>query len=662
MTKTTKETTTTTTITTTTTLNTMAKMLFYKPTTRPRLFVLAATICLCLVYVLVYSSAAPDILRQPKLNWPGSSLTSSSPPKEEKLAEDDHPISQLIRNAHDTYMALLQKKSHTLAEAAERYRLRRGRHPPPGFGAWFKAAQKHNAVVVEDFFDRVYHDINPFWALEPDELRRMAHSAPQVIRVRSRNATFETDNPNRPPFIQLWAGLLKDMQRDLPDLDMPVNVMDESRVLVPWEKMDRYVTTELAGRELFPAEEAVGEYTSYKDLDANPPEEAFTPAWITDDANAYWDHLRATCPPGTPARNFKALTDANTPIDGMYPIGPLPYTHEGFVANFTASQDVCLQPHLRGMHGTFIESVSMSTSHDLVPMFGGCKLRQNNEILIPGAMYLTEDSFYAGGKDVSAPWADKNDGLIWRGVASGGRNRAENWWHLHRHRWMQVMNGSTVRRIEAGDEDAAPTFRMPPEGSVYRRIAAAREDGGIGGWLDRVANVSFNNLECFPMIRDDQGHQTDFGCEHTNNYFSLSEMVPMVEQYVYKYLPDVDGHSYSARWRGFLGSSSCPLKATVYAEWHDDRLVPWVHFVPFDSSYQDIWAVMDYFLNGHDQEGERIARASREWAARTLRREDMLLYVWRLLLEYARVTDPKRDRLGFVDDLRPRKPWGMGWV
>lgn len=125
----------------------------------------------------------------------------------------------------------------------------------------------------------------------------------------------------------------------------------------------------------------------------------------------------------------------------------------------------------------------------------------------------------------------------------------------------------------------------------------------------------------------------------------------MMEQYGYRYLPDVDGHSYSARWRGFLRSSSCPLKATIYAEWHDDRLTPWVHYAPFDSTYQDIWAVMEYFLNGHDAEGARIAKQSKEWAAKVLRRDDMMLYVWRLLLEYARVIDPGRDRLGFVDDL-----------
>ena len=98
-----------------------------------------------------------------------------------------------------------------------------------------------------------------------------------------------------------------------------------------------------------------------------------------------------------------------------------------------------------------------------------------------------------------------------------------------------------------------------------------------------------------------------------------------------------------------------PLKSTIYTEWHDDRLAPWVHFAPFDQTYMDIYAVMEYFLDGHDDAARRIDEEGKEWADRVLRREDMRLYVWRLLLEYARVVDPKRDRLGFVADLTTAK-------
>lgn len=625
-----------------------------RPSSRRRPLAAAALGLLAFLYLL-HNNHATQVLHKTR-PWIASGVLDLPLNSQLRYHRDDHPITTLIRSAQHIFAALLAEQSHNLADAARRYRERRGQHPPPGFDVWFSEAQKRGAVVVEDFFDRIHHDIRPFWGLDPVDIREMAHGQPQVIRVRGGNASFETDNPDRPPFIQIWTKLISEMSEYLPDLDMAVNVMDESRILVPFEKMETYVATEALSRELFPPDEAISTFTDYQALDRDPV--FFEPDWITNDSNRYWNHVRAACPPGSPARRVEAFPNFEQPIDALYPLPPRHYTHEGFVRNFTASKDVCTQPHMRGLHGTFIESVSISTSHELLPMFGGCKLPQNNEILIPGAMYLTDDPFYEGGHDENVPWSKKTDGVVWRGVASGGRNKKDNWWHLHRHRWVQMMNGTVVSKKEAGDEDVGPTFQFAPATTPYRHVKGAEQTGGsIGEWLNGVANVSFVNLECFPMARDEFGHQVDLGCDHTNNYFRVEEMVPMAEQYGYKYLPDVDGHSYSARWRGFLRSSSCPLKATVYAEWHDDRLVPWVHFVPFDSSYQDIWAVMDYFLEGHDAEGEKIAKQSMEWAAKVLRRDDMLLYVWRLLLEYARVADPNRARLGFVEDLRTTRPW-----
>ena len=107
------------------------------------------------------------------------------------------------------------------------------------------------------------------------------------------------------------------------------------------------------------------------------------------------------------------------------------------------------------------------------------------------------------------------------------------------------------------------------------------------------------------------------------------------------------------RYLGFLRSTSLPIKATIFREWHDSRLVPWKHFVPMDSRFGDYYGIMDYFMEGgHDAEAESIAMEGKRWAEAVLRREDMVLYVWRLLLEYARVTDDKRDRLAFVGDLK----------
>ena len=566
------------------------------------------------------------------------------PPPPDQRPPGAHPIDDLIRDAQLRQKQLLGKQSLTVEQAASRYRERRGRHPPPGFDAWFQYAQDHGALVVEDYFDRIHHDIHPFWAIDAHTLRLQTHTQPQLIRIRGGAAEMVTDNPNRTPWIQHWLAFVKKFARHLPDLDMVVNIMDETRLLVPWEKIDGYVRQEQATRRFTDVEDALDTYSGLADVEAK--REPFEHPWIHGQENQFWDHLRAACPPDAPSRNVSVLPSFADAIE--YPAKPMAYTYKGFVRNFTASQDPCQQPHLRGMHGTFIESVSMSTSHELFPMFAGCKLPQNNEILIPGAMYLTKDEFYSGGSNHGGAWAEKKDGMVWRGAASGGRNKADNWWHFHRHRWVQMMNGTTVSALERGETARAPSFRLPAA-DVYG--LSEQRQSKLGEWMSTVADVGFVDLECFPGEKHADGSKVK-ECAYTSPVMAVAGTVKMRQQYGYKFLPDVDGNSYSARWLGFLRSTSTPLKATIYAEWHDDRLVPWVHFVPFDSSYMDVYALMDYFLHGHDAEAQRIADESRVWADTVLREEDMILYVWRLLLEYARVVDDKRDRLAYVADLR----------
>lgn len=557
------------------------------------------------------------------------------------LLSDPSPIGQLMANATRHFEDLLSQRSLTLEDAAARYRRRRGRHPPPGFDLWFKQAVKDDAIIVESFFDRIHHDLTPLWALDPRTMRIQAASQPQVIKIRNKKATFVTDDPNRQPWIQHWTKLVNSMMPNLPDLDMAINFMDETRILTPFETIEKYVKIEQEHRTFTDPHFALSAYNSLHDIDTQAFE-AYDPGWVTDNAGEYWDHFRVTCAANTPARNVSALASFDTPVE--YPHTQLPYTHRGFVQNFTEAQDPCLQPHLRGLHGTFIESVSISTTQKLFPLFAGSKLPTNNEILIPGAMYLSDRAFYNGGWSQGSNWKSKKPGLIWRGTASGGRNRVDNWWHFHRHRWVQMMNSTTVARVEAGDASHSQTFELL---SAENYSLPSAMDGRIGQWLSTFSDVSFVHLECFPRVSE----PIEKTCSYTGDYMSIANSVPMREQYKYKFLPDIDGNSFSARWRAFLRSTSMPLKSTIYSEWHDDRMIPWVHFVPFDMSFKDIYAVMEYFLS-HDEEAEFIATESRNWANSVYRNEDMKLYVWRLLLEYARVVDDNRHRLAFVEDLR----------
>ena len=494
---------------------------------------------------------------------------------------------------------------------------------------------------MEDFFDRIYHDLTPFWGLEPSELATRAMSWHHVVRVRNGTATPIGDVTGRVPWLKLWTDLVSEAAEFLPDVDMPINYMDESRLLVKWEDMTALVAKAEARRTFPPPDKTIKNFRGLAHIDnaegANETK-PYDPAWITTNSPQYWDLSRAACPPNSPSRNIPALTDfsksPSMPTD-WHP----PFSFEGYVQNYTASADTCTQPHLRSLHGTFVEPLSISTTNELIPLFGGCKLTTNNEIIIPGAMYLTDDPFYSGGDGHGPQWAEKKSGIIWRGVASGGRNKKENWSHFQRHRLLEMLNGTTVSALEK-DGARAATFDMAPLSMYnYKR----RRNGSVGAFLSEFADAGFTDLLCFPTGE----------CDYITPHFRALPSKPMAEQYVNKFIPDADGNSFSARFRGLLLSTSLPLKATIYAEWHDDRLSPWLHFAPLDNTFQDLHAVLDYFTSSAkgDAAARLLASTGKRWGEQVLRRDDMLLYVWRLLLEFARVCDENRLQLGYVDDL-----------
>jgi hypothetical protein len=148
--------------------------------------------------------------------------------------------------------------------------------------------------------------------------------------------------------------------------------------------------------------------------------------------------------------------------------------------------------------------------------------------------------------------------------------------------------------------------------------------------------------------------------------------MPHGEQAAYKYALDVDGNAWSARFRGLLTTGSVVLKSTVMPEWYHDRIQPWVHYVPVNLEYSDlidimafvsavgfVWWVMgladDQFAGsathpGRDDLAEGIGRAGREWASKYWREDDLVAYMFRLYLEYARLCAGNREAMGYVYD------------
>lgn len=402
-----------------------------------------------------------------------------------------HPIDELIEVGEKYFDDMLKKETKDLHSAAAAYRERRGRHPPPGFDQWFKFAQEKNIVMVEDFFDQIYHDLRPFWAIEPWLLREEARKYEMVINIRDHNASTGSDWF----WTQHWLDLIKTIEHMVPDMDLALNAMDEPRVVSPWEKINQLVEQEGKSRRVVSPMEVVSEYQVLP-----PPTQGNASVEITkkhwEREGSYWEIATRGCPPDSLARKAEIVSNfTGSPVISL--AHTLPHSYKGYVSNYTLSTDFCNQPDLQTLEGIMISPLSIASTKQTFPLFGGSKLPTNNEILLPAPVYWSEEERFSGGGDHGLAWDEKDEGIVWRGVATGGRNKAHNWRGFQRHRFVAMTNSTKLA--------AAETWQTLPENWAMPSSSydlAAQQEGRLGAWAEEWADTGFVDLMCHPPVKD----------------------------------------------------------------------------------------------------------------------------------------------------------------
>ncbi|KAF2642386.1 hypothetical protein P280DRAFT_516172 [Massarina eburnea CBS 473.64] len=641
---------------------------------------------------------------------------------------ESHPIERLMEAAQKKFDEMAKEEAYSVEEAAKKYRERRGRHPPPGFDAWYTYATSQNAVIVESFFDQIYDDLAPLWGIEALTLRRTAHSFSPKISMRNGivDAQMKNSYPRLYKTMQMLQGLCEEEGVALPDLNIPINVNDESAMLVPWEKVD--TTLQLARPILASPKDVISNFSSIDDAESMGA--AFDPEWKDGrerhtsakwyGPRPFWSLVSPACSPDSPARleplmqdiwHREGHTEAEHEAVALLPLGFPKGSLKGYADDWTGAVDVCQRPKLQGLHGAFVAPESMSVTQKLFPLFSATKIGMSNEILIPSpsdwnTSYTTPTT--------SLSWSEKEDKLYWRGPASGGKNAPGNWQRFHRHRFVAMLNATHVEIAEgllhAGNESTvgsgyAKNFRLLP-GNAYG--LATQRGASMAEWVNSWADAAFTDLHC--------GEHAENGtCSYTKEYFSILPIsAATLKQYKYAAVLDGDGDEEGA-FLAALGLGRLTLKASIYRQWYDSRVVPWLHFVPLDHTFVDVYGVMEFFRgtrveegakqfahahvempkhehhfqtphsdeddeetkkedaydhvsgavkrlrrrrkrsettnDGHDDLARKIAEAGQKWAAKVLRKEDGKIYLYRLLLEYARVVDNGREKLGWVVDV-----------
>ncbi|KAK0125360.1 hypothetical protein ONS95_000618 [Cadophora gregata] len=554
--------------------------------------------------------------------------------------QDNHPISTLMRDANEAWRLYDSRRSKTFRETVKSYRKSYKRNPPPGFKEWYKFARERGVHNIDDF-GQIMDDLRPFWGVEPAMLRKAAgimHEDPRNgisgLHIREHKIWKLTNANWR---VETFAKIVKQFVEFLPDMDISINRLDQPRVVVPWDNMQELLSLEAASRQIFP--EATSQWS--KNMTGFLKENETSnmqvdPKFFDAAGKSFIPVIREACPPDSRARNQTVS------------LGEAGYRDNyGFVTNFNRSSDLCVVgPDIQHKHGLLFAPSSMMVSKQLLPIFGECKVNINSDILFPANMYYMDDERYLYDPKFDYDWDDKKDTLMWRGVTSGGTNTAENWQSMHRQRLVLFTNGTYMANKEARVLSEDPDLK-----GAYHMF----NHFNISDFSARHTDVGFTGaIACIP------------DCTFYDTLISFKNVTTLAEQFLSKFLIDVDGHSFSGRWHAFLKSKSLGIKSTIFREWHDSRLFAWRHFVPLDNGYEELYSILAYFIGigsvsealqdghlyvpRHDFEARKLGRQGRQWAEKVLRREDIEIYTFRLLIEYARVIDDNRHALGYSGD------------
>lgn len=538
-------------------------------------------------------------------------VTPSSAPAEHKFKpapKGSHPIWHLMTEAEREFEKVKTRQSKTLEAAVKEYRRRHNIPPPPRFDKWFEFAQSKNVQLVDEF-DSIADLLTPFWGLKPATIRGRAKealgfdNALMGISIRNGEVTHSAGGPDWQR--EATIKMLKDFVKFLPDMDLAFNVHDEPRVVVPNDDMARLVQI---GKGVNMAKAAsvaapLNEFTKPPGLSTGKEFEQTKLTRFNFFAHQpTWTHSRASCPADSPARTL----EEEQMFDDVekFGLGEL-----GFVYNSTAMSDVCLSPSLRSTYGFFDRPNAYNIVHDLFPIFSQSKISSYADILYPSPWYHADKVKYSSKHD-KKPWEQRKDSLYWRGSTTGGFSRNGGWRRQHRQRFVSRINSVDEARILTND------------GTISQKWTVATVPRGEH---KDIIDVSFSHI----------GQCDEADCDAQRAYFDVKPQAPMETAYKHKHVLDLDGNAFSGRFYALLQSKSLVFKFAVFREWHNEWVRPWAHYVPLSLQGEDWLESVRFFAKEAlgRKEAERVAMQSKEWAEKALRKEDMEVWFFRLLLE-----------------------------
>ncbi|EOA83881.1 glycosyltransferase family 90 protein [Exserohilum turcica Et28A] len=263
--------------------------------------------------------------------------------------------------------------------------------------------------------------------------------------------------------------------------------------------------------------------------------------------------------------------------------GNSPASHDlglPLVQDWYHTKDVCSHPEFGLMHGFFSSPMTCVITDAPIPVLSQGAPTTFGDIVYPSPWYAAkmDQGDYNGGEDPL--WEQKSGNLYWAGSTTGSYSWNGTWHYSHRQRLaklVQTLNHTNYAYLKES---------KPGHWTSYRAIENH----------SNLFDVKFTAaIQC-----DDQD------CAEQNQFCKMGEREERSRQFHSQFVFDTDGNSFSGRFYTLLRSRSAVLKQTVLREWHDERLIPWVHFIPVSLSMDELPELMRYMTSHED--GKRRAK------------------------------------------------------
>jgi hypothetical protein len=477
--------------------------------------------------------------------------------------------------------SLLARQSRTPDEAVAYYKSKYKRDPPFGFHDWVRFALEHSSPIIDDY-DQIEADLLPFRDIPAETLKARSEAAVLTGKVHRASiingkATVEPQDPKH-VLARSTQALLEPIARFLPNVEFLLNWDDRQIVQGPTHPL------------------------SVDNMDKAAIN-------ILDRENA-WDIYRKPCPSSTIAKSD--------------------------ISSDRPSIDLCddhpEDPQYRFKHGNW--NSDAGAFNTTFPVVSISKFSTFQDIVAPPWCYGHEE-YRRRPLDKVPLFENKEPSLYWRGRTTGlSPSQLDSWSKGHRQRIIPGIEQMRRYSHKSYHATTKANFEESDIPNVIKRKWTKQQRVALSRINPSTFDVGF--IQAQVCTHEDRIANAE-ECTNLEQMFPLSQEYASWYPFIHQFNLDIDGNAMSCRFYRLLDGGGLVFKQTIWAEWHDDRLVPYVHYVPVNIEADELPQYLDMMINTAQGRAlaKKIADNGQKWASTALRKIDLSVAYYRLLLELA---------------------------